>query len=260
MQKLLWCIALLLIGINHINAQSGKVYVHPRAGQAIRSLSTLIIEWHGLEDVWLNSAETLRDLNYGTHDGALAGKSPQGSSYLIRIVDLPGLLGPGKLIISCNLHVYLSNGDGQSGDKTVGVKRVLKPWVAGLLDGQNPSNGEGCTFNDWSADSMEWTVPGCHGENDFGDDNEGDGEEADCRMTPESSVFVPQTSVYPWLAPGYRVWTITPELVNGWYNETCANNGVVMKTLAPWGWVHPRTEEIYPPSERPYWVIEYVEE
>jgi len=233
--------------------------MHPRAGLPIRTLSTLMVDYHNLEDTWINSVDSLSELNYGTHNGAIAGKAPYGAGYLVRMLDLPELLGPGKLILSCNLFVFLSNGDGMSGDKTVGVLRVFKPWVAGVLDGQNPGNGEGSTFNDWSADSMEWAVPGCHAQSDTGFDNEGDGTGADCMQTPESTVLVPQTSSYPWVSPGYWVWSISPDLANGWYNGNCANNGVVMKTIAPWGWVHPRTEEISSLNQRPYFVIEYVE-
>ncbi len=222
----------------------------------------IIIDYPNIEDTWLTSTEGCRDLNYGGHGGAIAGHQspgvpPYGHSYLIRLLNLPEFLGQDKTITSCSLHVYLSNADSLAGDKIVGVKRVFKPWVAGILDGEDPGEGEGCTFNDWSADSYEWGIFGCHNEDDAGVDNIGDGEGTDCKETPESTVLVLQTNEYPWLVPGYRIWPISLELVNGWYDGFYRNNGLVMKTVSPGGWVHPWQVNCFYNYMRPYFVIEY---
>lgn len=234
-----------------------QVYYHP--GGELKTPAQLTVNWTNIEDNFLNSDSSGRDLNYGSHDGAIAGKAPYGSTYLIRMVNLPELLKYGKVIISCNLHVCLSAADGLSGEKTVGVLRVFKPWIEGNLDGQDPEEGEGSTFNDWSADSMEWAIPGCHNQDDNGVDNEGDGAGADCKATPESTVTVPQTSAFPWISQGFRTWSISPELVTGWYSGEYQNNGLIMKTIAPWGWVHPLTAEAYNIGQRPFFEIEYVD-
>ncbi|RJP74936.1 MAG: hypothetical protein C4524_12375 [Candidatus Zixiibacteriota bacterium] len=223
-----------------------------------RQMDSLVINFQHLEDAWLNADSTGRELNYGAHDGALAGKAPQGCTYLLRLLDLPQLLGPDKVILGCRLYVFISHGDGMSGNKTVGALRVFKPWVAGTLDGQNPGQSEGCTFNDWSADSLEWALPGGHYQNDTGTDNTGDGEGADCMQTPESLVLIPQTAAYPWVTPGYRVWEISPGLVQGWYQGTIANNGLALKTVYPWGWAHIRSEEYADHTKRPYFVVTYL--
>ncbi|MBU1880842.1 T9SS type A sorting domain-containing protein [bacterium] len=208
-----------------------------------------------IEDTWLNNALDGQMLNYGAHGGAIAGY--EGSVYLLRLINLEEAIGSHKIITSCSLFVYISNADGNSGDKTVGIKRVFKPWIAGYLNGIDPQNGEGCTYEDWNADDLEWGLPGCHFEDDDGIHNSGDGMGADCMQTPEDEITVPQTSAYPWVVPGFFGFVISPELINDWYRETIPNNGLVIKTTGPWGWVHTWQADYAFENMRPYLEIEY---
>ncbi len=236
----------------------GCLLQRPVQAQSDSDTLQIVISAEHIEDTWLNNAPGCRELNNGAHGGAIAGFPPsEGSVFLIRLLDLSEILGNRKIISSCSLFVYVSSADGISGDKVVGVKRVLKPWIAGTLDYGDPGDGEGCTFNDWSADSLEWGLPGCHLEDDLGEDNTGDGEGADCKQTPLDTVTVRQTPAYPWVEPGYRAWEINPELVQGWYDGTIENNGLAMKVVAPWGWVHVWQTDYWVEGMRPYFKIAY---
>ncbi|MCX6640414.1 MAG: T9SS type A sorting domain-containing protein [bacterium] len=220
--------------------------------------TTLIINWTGLEDTYLSHATGYFDYNFGGHNGAISAKKPY-ETYLIRINNLDSLIGENKLITSCKLNVYINTSDTLSPNKTVGIYRVFKPWVSGILDVEDPGEGEGCTFNQWSADTYFWGVAGCHAESDSGYDNQGNGSGADCKQTPESIALVDQTWSYPWVTPGYRTWSISNDLANGWYNGSYRNNGVAAKVMAPGGWVHILTAEYEDLSRRPWFEIQYVD-
>lgn len=174
------------------------------------------------------------DYNYGGKDQAGVGNSPALYT-ILRFVHLADTLGPGVTITaaSCSLYFWLVTTAG-----TVDAFRMFKHGNEGTLNGSTAPDsafGKGLwTFNDWSSQGEEWTTPGCQYADDAGSDNEGDGTGADRTATPFGSMTVSGV--------GWYKLDLPTSLVQGWYDGTYAENGIL---LNPNGTVkvYPRTSE-----------------
>lgn len=197
--------------------------------------------------------------NFGAHDGGRAAcRETVGDNdvFLTRLVHLEEEVPPGSVIQSCSLFVYCYRGDSLTGDKTVGVHEVFKPWVEGVgIVDYIPAPGEGCTFNKWDG-ANDWGTAGCQREDDNGVPNSADGGgDADCTETPMDEVVFKSLPDYPFLKAGYYGFAIDKSLAQQWLDDgEC--RGLVLKTTEINSWVHFGTKEA-PSGQRPYYVIEY---
>jgi len=226
------------------------------------NMSTVVLSGDTyIEDAWLNSGNT--GYNYGNFTGATKIDLSTGSSYLIRLKNLPAALGSGKTISTCTLYCWVLGGGGPvpiDNKKSIAIKRVLKPWVAGSYTGATPAVGCGCTFSSWNGNDKLWAIAGGHNEADA-DQNEGNGTGADCWATPESTVQLLTTgSTYPRIVPGYRALTIRSDLVQSWYNGSMSGNGVLMLIDQPSGWYDIAGLEYSGDTKRPYFEISYYDQ
>ena len=193
----------------------------PQVQSVIAATPGAALIWHNdeitignsdIEDAELYSGFT--DYNYG---GSLNLNLGNFSNSLIRVKNVASNLGAGATISACICSCYCSS---NTIDGSIGAYRVFKPWVEGDLKGTNPGEGEGCTWNDWSADTYEWGTAGCLNADDGGSDNSGDGTGADRKATAEDATTI--TTANTWYT-----WDITVALAQGWYDETIGERGLV---------------------------------
>jgi hypothetical protein len=142
----------------------------------------------------------------------------------IRIKNLSSLLPAHVTITSCICSVYccLNNING-----TFLIYRDLKPWDEGNLIEADPGEGEGCTWNDWSADSKEWTTEGASCADDDGIDNIVDDGDCDASTNRDRKVTAEDTIIIT-AANTWYDFNISPSLAQGWYEGTISENGVIL--------------------------------
>lgn len=197
-----------------------------------------------VEDAMIRSNNT--DANFGSRtDISMFDNGSFYYSSLIRVQNISDSIGAGATItaVICSLYNFAGSGC------TVYAYRVFKPWIEGDCNGCNPTgNGNGTTWNDWSADSKEWAIAGCDSTNDSGSDNSGDGDEPDRKATEMDSVDVDTEGAW-------FVFTIPTALGQGWYDGTINEEGIVLKVIAACGGIG--FYSIDSGTNPPRWVFTY---
>lgn len=169
-----------------------------------------------VEDNSLNSANNT--LNYGASTMlAVDGVVVNFARGVIRIQNISDSLGVGATNISCGCSLYTTGQNGTTAD----AYRLLKPWVEGVQDGGNPSGiNKGSTWDDFSADNLEWGIAGADSADDAGVDNSTDGDDADRWETAIGSITASHQN--------YVVLSLPDSICQGWYDGTYNENGVIL--------------------------------
>lgn len=225
-------------------------YVMMRRIKQIHEVYPNAVIWHNDETKVIDGTTNVEDaciistanlINYGS--AVYLGVRGTYRS-LIRVKNVATELGVGATITGCvdSMYCYFQTVDGD-----IGAYRVLKPWEEGNLNNVDPEEGEGCTWDDWYADSKEWAIAGCDSANDQGVDNSGDGDEPDRKATAEDTENV--TTVNTWYA-----WSISTTLAQGWYDGTINEEGIILI------WDGASKNNFYSTendSNQPFWTFTY---
>lgn len=217
-------------------------------GAVIWHNDTKVIEGTtNVEDAMLSAG--LPDRDYG---GAAYVMLLPNASGLIRVKNVASELGAGATISSCICSVYIFINT--TNDAGVGAFSVFKPWKEGVGNGVNCAD-PGCSWEDWSCDTYEWTTEGCECARDGGVDNSYDGGvcnqdvRADRKATEESSTAITEV--------GWTGFSVTASLAQSWYNATKNEEGILLKGDGTGSNRFRSTEYT---SEQPFWVFTYTTE
>lgn len=201
-----------------------------------------------VEDATIRDNATDKNFGGNTPIQVLKYTTPINYNGLIRVKNVASELGENATITACVCSLYCST-KGDCADEA--AYRVFKPWVEGNLNNVNPGEGEGCTWEDWSADANEWATAGCGNADDGGSDNSGDGTGADRKATAEDTENINTASI--WYA-----YDISTTLAQGWYDGTINEEGIILicnDADNSYGYFY--NTEYTTSAYRPYWVFTY---
>ena len=191
-----------------------------------------------VEDTRLRSASVPN-----AYGGAITFQSTAQDNALIRVKNVDTELGVGATISACVCSLYVTT-VGTQGD--ISAYSIFKPWLEGNQDNANCVD-PGCSWEDWSCDTYEWTTGGCGSADDGGSDNSGDGTGADRKATAEDIENV--TAVDTWYA-----WNMSAALAQAWYDGTKNEEGIALIQTTDATVLYVSTEGA---SNQPFWVFTY---